>query len=78
MRASSLRSLLLALAAVAWGLSSCAAPADEAGARAEEASFVAPAGPLDYYVYVAAESADEIYLIKFDGEQATVEEVIPV
>lgn len=78
MRASSLRPLFLALAPVAWGLSSCAAPADEAGAGAEEASFVAPAGPLDYYVYVAAESADEIYLIKFDGEQASVEEVIPV
>ena len=32
----------------------------------------------DYYVYVTAESEDEVSLIKFDGEVATVEKTIPV
>ncbi|MEN2280651.1 YncE family protein [Algoriphagus sp. SE2] len=32
----------------------------------------------DYYVYVTAESEDEVALIKFDGKNATVEETIPV
>ncbi len=32
----------------------------------------------DYYVYVAAESEDEVALIKFDGKEAKVEETITV
>jgi len=32
----------------------------------------------DYYVYVASESEDEVAVIKFDGEKATVEETITV
>lgn len=32
----------------------------------------------NYYVYVTAESEDEVSLIKFDGKVATVEETIPV
>ena len=36
-----------------------------------------PAG-RDYYVYVAAESEDEVALIRFDGEQAEVAKTIEV
>jgi len=32
----------------------------------------------DYYVYVCAESEDEVALIKFDGKRAVVEKTIPV
>ena len=32
----------------------------------------------DYYVYVTAESADEIYKVRFDGAKATVVKVIEV
>ncbi len=32
----------------------------------------------NYYVYVTAESEDEVSLIKFDGKQATIEETITV
>lgn len=32
----------------------------------------------DYYIYVTAESEDEVALVKFDGKEATVEETIPV
>lgn len=32
----------------------------------------------DYYVYVAAESDDEVSVVRFDGENATVEETITV
>ena len=32
----------------------------------------------DYYVYVTAESEDEVSLIKFDGTKATVEKTITV
>lgn len=32
----------------------------------------------DYYIYVTAESEDEVALVKFDGEKATIEETIPV
>lgn len=32
----------------------------------------------EYYVYVTAESEDEVSLIKFDGEKATIEETISV
>ena len=32
----------------------------------------------DYYVYVCAESEDEVALIKFDGKKAVVEKTIPV
>ncbi|MBN3581640.1 YncE family protein [Algoriphagus aestuarii] len=39
-------------------------------------SFMANA--QDYYVYVTAESEDEVALIKFDGKNATIEQTIPV
>lgn len=42
------------------------------------ATPVAPAEVPDYYVYVAAESADEVYRIKFDGKRAVVDKVISV
>ena len=42
------------------------------------ASFSFAAFPNDYYVYVCAESEDEVALIKFDGRQAVVEKTIPV
>lgn len=32
----------------------------------------------NYYAYVASESADEVALVRFDGEEATVEETIAV
>jgi DNA-binding beta-propeller fold protein YncE len=32
----------------------------------------------DYYVYVTAESSDEVYLVRFDGEVASAEQRIPV
>ena len=32
----------------------------------------------DYYIYVCAESEDEVALIKFDGKKAVVEKTIPV
>ena len=38
----------------------------------------AEAQPRAYFVYVAAESADEVYCVKFDGKQAVVEQVIDV
>jgi DNA-binding beta-propeller fold protein YncE len=37
-----------------------------------------PALAQDYYVYAASESADEVALVRFDGEEATVEETITV
>ena len=33
---------------------------------------------LDYYVYVCAESADEVYKVRFDGEKAEVADIIEV
>ena len=42
------------------------------------ASFSFAAFPNDYYVYVCAESEDEVALIKFDGREAVVEKTIPV
>ena len=42
------------------------------------ASFSFAAFPNDYYVYVCAESEDEVALIKFDGIEAVVEKTIPV
>ena len=41
-------------------------------------SFSFAAFPNDYYVYVCAESEDEVALIKFDGREAVVEKTIPV
>lgn len=38
----------------------------------------APTFAQDYYAYVASESADEVALVRFDGEEATVEETIRV
>jgi DNA-binding beta-propeller fold protein YncE len=40
--------------------------------------IAADARAQDYYAYVAAESDDEVALIRFDGETATVEETITV
>lgn len=40
--------------------------------------FCLSAQSQNYYVYVAAESEDEVALIKFDGKQAVVEETIVV
>jgi DNA-binding beta-propeller fold protein YncE len=37
-----------------------------------------PSNAQEYYVYVTAESEDEVALIKFDGQKATVEERIVV
>lgn len=37
-----------------------------------------PALAQNYYAYVASESADEVALVRFDGEEATVEETIAV
>jgi len=39
---------------------------------------VGPAGAQDYYAYVASESADEVALVRFDGEGAVVEETVRV
>lgn len=43
-----------------------------------EVSADETATALDYYVYVAAESADEVYKVVFDGKQARVAQVIDV
>jgi len=44
------------------------------------AAFTAPQRDLqrEYWVYVAAESSDEVFLVRFDGKEAKVEERIPV
>ena len=39
---------------------------------------LAPLAARDYYIYVAAESEDEVLLIKFDGQVARVVKQIPV
>lgn len=39
---------------------------------------LAPLAARDYYIYVAAESEDEVLLIKFDGQVAKVVKQIPV
>ena len=41
-------------------------------------SFSFAAKAQNYYVYVTAESEDEVALIKFDGKEATIEKTIPV
>ena len=41
-------------------------------------AFAAGVQAQDYYVYVAAESDDEVALVRFDGEDATVAKTIPV
>ena len=56
------------------GLAACAAT----GGDGNHGSAAEPSGPRDYYVYVTAESADEIYKVRFDEEQAHVEKVIQV
>jgi len=38
----------------------------------------APAHAQAYYAYVASESADEVALVRFDGEEAVVEETVTV
>ena len=35
-------------------------------------------GATDYWLYVAAESADEVYKVRFDGERAEVAGIVPV
>ena len=37
-----------------------------------------PGGELDYHLFVAAESSDEVYQLRFDGVELTVTEVIEV
>lgn len=41
-------------------------------------SFSSISVAQNYYVYVTAESEDEVSLIKFDGKEATIEKTIPV
>jgi len=41
-------------------------------------SFSSATTTKDYYLYVCAESEDEVALIKFDGKKAVVEKTIPV
>lgn len=41
-------------------------------------SFAFVSNAQNYYVYVTAESEDEVSLIKFDGKNATIEKTIPV
>jgi DNA-binding beta-propeller fold protein YncE len=41
-------------------------------------SEVEAAGARDYFLYIAAESADEVYKIKFDGAKASIVKVIEV
>ena len=41
-------------------------------------SFLSAAQAQPYHVYVAAESEDEVALVRFDGGEAVVESVIPV
>ncbi len=73
-----------ALAIVAGSaLAACAtapkAPGSAAPARRAAAAPVEDhTGPKDYYVYVAAESADEVYKCRFDGEKAEIVRVIQV
>ena len=33
---------------------------------------------MNYYIYVTAESQDEVHVVKFDGEKAVVIKDIPV
>lgn len=68
------RGSLGALALLALAAPSALATGTEGarmGAQAEAAA-------QNYFLYVAAESSDEVYLLRFDGEQATVERRIPV
>lgn len=58
-----------------WALLAGLAATEPAGAQAD-AAVVAAA--RDYYVYVTAESADEVYKVKFDGKEAVVCKVIDV
>ncbi|MCZ6597422.1 MAG: YncE family protein [Planctomycetota bacterium] len=79
-----MRARIAASATLALGLMGCAATEPE-NVRAssiaewnlepEEAGYT---GPLDYYVYVTAESADEIYKVRFDGKEAEIDKVIEV
>ena len=46
----------------------CAAGLAVLGARAAQAA--------DYWFYVTAESADEVYLVRFDGKEAKIEKRI--
>ena len=62
--------VLLACFAVLCGV----APAQESA----ESAAASSANAFDYYVYVAAESADEVYKVVFDGERAQVADVIDV
>jgi DNA-binding beta-propeller fold protein YncE len=41
-------------------------------------ALVPTADAQNYYAYVASESADEVALVRFDGDEATVEETIAV
>ena len=39
---------------------------------------ISPVTGMNYYIYVTAESQDEVYVVKFDGEKAAVIKDIPV
>jgi DNA-binding beta-propeller fold protein YncE len=65
-------SRVLTIAVAALALSACFVP-QKAGDAATPTS-----GPQDYYLYVTAESADEVYKVKFDGEKASIVKVIEV
>src|SRR5690606_7274354 len=54
-------------------LTACLALAGLAGAQ-----DAAPTGDASYWVYVAAESADEVWKVVFDGERAAVAGVVDV
>ena len=58
------------MAALALGLLAAPAPA--------QATAGGAAPRLDYWLYVAAESSDEVYKVRFDGEKAEVAKVIDV
>lgn len=47
-------------------------------AQVSDKSTGADARPVEYYVYVAAESADEVYKVVFDGKEARVVSVVEV
>ncbi|MEM7305201.1 MAG: YncE family protein [Planctomycetota bacterium] len=76
--------LALAASVVSIGTFGTLAAGEASALRPTTAQLATPAPAaaedeeLDYLVYVAAESTDEVYKVRFDGEKATVDKVIPV
>ena len=68
---------LIVLTALAAQVAAAQDPATGVPAGRRAATASATEG-LDYYVYVAAESADQVYKIVFDGKKARVLKVIDV